>query len=167
MKCQRCSRPATLHITEIEDARPLEIHLCDECAREYLTHQVPTSASGLAEHLTKLESAEAQPEMECPGCGTTWSQFRRSGRLGCPSDYAAFAHGLMPLLESIHGATVHAGKTPRRVEPDGRRQAELRRLRQELKHAIAQEAYEEAARIRDRLRRLQGAAGDDADGECD
>ena len=158
MKCQKCSKPATLHITEIEDGTPSEIHLCDECAREYLTHHVPTSAGGLAEHLTKLASEDDETDMACPGCGATWNEFRHSGRLGCPADYVAFAKGLLPLLESIHGATAHAGKTPRHAKPDGRRQAELRRLRQELKEAIAVEAYEQAARIRDRLRELQGAA---------
>ena len=162
MKCQKCSKPATLHITEIEDGKPLEIHLCDECAREYLTLQPPTSANGLAEHLTKLDADASATDMVCPVCGATWDTFRHSGRLGCPSDYEAFAQGLLPLLESLHGATAHTGKTPRRGQPEDTRQAELRRLRQQLKEAIAQEAYEEAARIRDRLRELQGAGTGDA-----
>ena len=37
MKCQRCPKQATLHITEVlgED-RFEEVHLCEECAKKYL-----------------------------------------------------------------------------------------------------------------------------------
>jgi len=159
MKCQKCSKPATLHITEIEDGQPLEVHLCDECARQYLTHQAPTAASGLAEHLTKLDADGPQADTVCPTCGSSWNEFRQSGRLGCPADYDVFARVLHPLLESVHGATAHAGKAPRHGQADTQHQAELRRLRQELKDAVAQEAYETAARIRDLLRELQAGKG--------
>ena len=37
MKCQRCPKQATLHITEVlgED-RYDEVHLCEDCAKKYL-----------------------------------------------------------------------------------------------------------------------------------
>ena len=37
MKCQRCPKQATLHITEVlgED-RFEEVHLCEDCAKKYL-----------------------------------------------------------------------------------------------------------------------------------
>ena len=55
----------------------------------------------------------------------------------------------------IHGETQHAGKVPRRVPPDRRRQTELIQLRQALRQAVSDEDYEEAARVRDRIRRLE------------
>lgn len=36
MKCQKCDKVATFHITEMTDAQPEELHLCDEHAYEYL-----------------------------------------------------------------------------------------------------------------------------------
>ena len=37
MKCQKCAKPATFHITDIEQGKPREYHFCDEHARQHLT----------------------------------------------------------------------------------------------------------------------------------
>ncbi|MDB5352716.1 MAG: uncharacterized protein JWN86_3963 [Planctomycetota bacterium] len=89
----------------------------------------------------------------CPLCGMKFMEFRISGRLGCPNDYLAFDHGLLPLLRRSHdGVTRHVGKTPRRLpSPEA---TESLRLRAQLRQAVACEDYEEAARLRDRLRPL-------------
>jgi protein arginine kinase activator len=84
-------------------------------------------------------------------------EFRAEGRLGCPHDYAVFQRGLEPLLERIHRASRHRGKTPRRASRHADLQAELVRLRQQLRGAIEAEAYEEAARLRDLLRQKEAA----------
>ena len=36
MKCQKCAKPATFHITDIERGKPREYHFCDEHARQHL-----------------------------------------------------------------------------------------------------------------------------------
>ena len=37
MKCQKCAKAATLHITEILGEEQIEeLHLCEECAQKYL-----------------------------------------------------------------------------------------------------------------------------------
>ena len=35
-KCRRCSKPATLHITEMREGGVHELHLCETCYQEYL-----------------------------------------------------------------------------------------------------------------------------------
>jgi protein arginine kinase activator len=40
-KCRRCSKPATLHITDITDGTVQQIHLCENCASEYLQAPIP------------------------------------------------------------------------------------------------------------------------------
>ena len=37
MKCQKCAKPATYHITDIERGKPREFHFCDEHARQHLS----------------------------------------------------------------------------------------------------------------------------------
>ncbi len=61
----------------------------------------------------------------------------------------------MPLLENIHGETRHVGKTPRRLPQSKQTQSELIQLRKQLLNAVSREAYEEAARLRDRIRQLE------------
>ena len=63
-------------------------------------------------------------------------------------DYRVFSAGVLPLLQRFHGATRHVGKVARRHEGSAQRL----RLRTQLREAIAREDYEEAARLRDRLR---------------
>ena len=67
----------------------------------------------------------------------------------------AFREDLAPLLENIHGDTRHCGKTPRRLPQTKQTQSELVQLRKQLTQAIHKEAYEEAAQIRDRIRKLE------------
>jgi len=64
---------------------------------------------------------------------------------------------LTPLLENIHGETRHCGKTPRRQPQTKQTQSELIQLRNRLQVAIDKENYEEAARLRDRIRTLEGS----------
>ena len=163
MKCQRCSKPATFHITDIERGKPQEFHFCDEHAREHLDpsrEATATLAMGkLAEGLIKggIGSREASPadKQTCPLCSLTFLEFRNSGRLGCPHDYEVFRDELMPLLESIHDETRHSGKVPRRAPRGSQKQTVLMQRRNDLKRAIAAEDYESAARLRDEIKWLE------------
>jgi protein arginine kinase activator len=159
MKCQKCTKAATLHITEVlGDDQYDELHLCEECAQKYLYEpgQKPAGAKGgEGGPSEEADEASAMNQRECPVCGVKFVEFRNSGRLGCPNDYQEFREELLPLLESIHGDTRHTGKTPRRLPQTKQTQAELTQLRKQLHQAVTKEAYEEAARIRDRIRQLE------------
>jgi protein arginine kinase activator len=65
----------------------------------------------------------------------------------------------MPLLENIHDETRHSGKVPRRAPRNSQKQTELIQLRNDLKRAIAAEDYEEAARIRDKIKAIEHEQG--------
>lgn len=157
IKCQRCSKPATIHITEIVDGSPVEFHLCEEHAQQQLSSEEPVTPPTVgAKAMAKLAkgAGKATAELDkqsCPVCGISFREFRSAGRLGCPHDYEAFGSELLPLLEAIHGETHHAGKVPKRAPADRQRHVELIQLRQALRQAVAEEDYEEAARLRDRI----------------
>src|ERR1700722_13216074 len=157
MKCQKCTKAATLHITEVlADDQFEELHLCEECAHKYL-YEPQKAAAKTGEAGAAEEADEGKPfsQRECPVCGIKFVEFRNSGRLGCPHDYQEFREELPPLLENIHGDTRHCGKTPRRVPQNKQTQSELVQLRKQLLSAVNKEAYEEAAKLRDQIRRLE------------
>ena len=158
-KCQRCQSPATLHITEILGPTQYEeVHLCEQCATKY-SQEGP--AKGAAVKGVKELTAEGEEGLfsqhACPQCGIKFVDFRNSGRLGCPHDYASFREDLVPLLENIHGEVRHCGKTPSRYPQAKQAEAELGQLRGRLKQAVTREEYEEAARLRDRIKQLEEA----------
>jgi protein arginine kinase activator len=35
MKCQFCSNTATVHVTNIVNLKKRQVHLCEDCARQY------------------------------------------------------------------------------------------------------------------------------------
>ena len=123
MKCQKCNEPATFHITELTGGQPQELHLCEGCAKTYLTTSdgdapavAPTLANVLAKQLKLGQAADELAKLDkraCPVCGITFFEFRNQGRLGCPHDYVCFEKELTPLIANIHGETKHAGKRPR------------------------------------------------------
>ena len=158
MNCQRCSKQATLHITEIlgED-RLEEVHLCEGCAKKYLNETSPPKANASGgDSSPEIDDVGEVADKQCEVCGLKFVEFRNSGRLGCPHDYQEFREELSPLLENIHGETRHCGKTPRRLPQNKQAQSELIQLRNRLKQAVTKEDYEEAARLRDRIRQLEG-----------
>jgi protein arginine kinase activator len=159
LKCQKCPKTATLHITEILGEEQIEeLHFCEECAHRFLYEQSAKNAPGKNPSATGIqEEPEEQAVLnrECEVCGIKFIDFRNTGRLGCPHDYDAFRDELMPLLENIHGETRHCGKAPRRQPEKQRREAELTQLRKMLLQAINKEAYEEAAQLRDSIRRME------------
>jgi len=158
MKCQKCPNAATLHITEIiSEDHVEELHLCEVCAHKYLSEPQP-KASSKSPVSPSLEEGEepAGAGRECDLCGIKFVDFRNTGRLGCPHDYEVFRDELVQLLENIHGETRHVGKAPRRLPQSKQTQAELMQLRKQLLVAVNKEAYEEAARLRDCIRRLEG-----------
>lgn len=165
--CQ-CGKPATIHVTELIEGQKKEIHLCEECAKKKkIFFPAIASASDLTEFLSSLiggaETREGSDldRTTCPECGITFAEFRATSRLGCPNDYEVFREGVDPLLERIHGATEHCGS--KTVDPAARRRAsKLAQFREQLKQAVAEEAYERAARLRDQICALKKELGDEA-----
>ena len=160
MLCEACKQAqATVHLTEIVNDQMNELHLCESCANQKGA-QVE-SHFGLADLLSGLaEFGKAQEPTEvstkaCPSCGMTYDDFRKVGRLGCAECYTTFKRSLGGLLKRIHGSPIHLGKSPVRVAKPAKSKSELTELRRKLERAIVEEAFEEAAGLRDQIRRLE------------
>jgi protein arginine kinase activator len=159
VKCQQCDNPATIHLTDIVKNKKREIHLCRACAeaQQLIKAQdlnLPAILQAfLGEHVG--QQMEELARLACPDCGIGYMEFRAQGRLGCPRDYEVFRAGLSPLLQRIHRGERHAGKVPRCHRPDGSL-VDVAELRRRLQRAVAEERYEEAARLRDLLREKEG-----------
>jgi protein arginine kinase activator len=156
MKCQSCSSPATVHLTKLTtDGHKKVLHLCQSCAeQQQFTKQHELNLPAILQTLIGQHVGQLPDELArltCPACGIKYMEFRAEGRLGCPHDYEVFRIGLEPLLQRIHRAGRHVGKSPRHGPRNAALQAELLDLRRRLRTAVEAEAYEEAARLRDLL----------------
>src|SRR4030042_4666666 len=107
MKCQKCDKPATFHITEWTGGKPQELHRGEDHARKYLTASGGEATGGgsmaavlaqqMAQQMAVGQTAEELAELDqqsCPVCGLSFYEFRSRGRLGCPYDYVCFQQRL-------------------------------------------------------------------------
>ena len=161
MLCELCKQTqATVHLTEIVNEQMTELHLCEACANkkgaQVESHfGLSDLLSGLAD-FSKTEEPEEVTTRTCPSCGMTYEDFRKVGRLGCADCYTTFKRNLGSLLKRIHGSPIHVGKSPIRLIKTAKvTKTELADLKRKLEHAIENEEFEEAAKLRDQIRRLE------------
>lgn len=172
MQCDICSKKkATVHLTEIVDEQMSEMHLCEECAHQKSAQM--EQQFGLADLLAGLSSGTGaskdvkEAQLLCASCGLNYEDFRKFGRLGCSQCYTSFKEHLSGLLRKIHGSSRHLGKIPYALKtkisgdepiapPPALLASEtLEDLRKQLHAAIAQEDFEKAAMLRDKIRDLE------------
>ena len=61
---------------------------------------------------------------------------------------------LEPLIVNVHGCSVHVGKKPENGSTDTDSRTELIQLRKQMQDAIAEEDYEQASDLRDRIKKI-------------
>lgn len=164
MLCDVCNKnPATVHLTEIIDEQMNELHLCEDCARHKsaaMEQQFGLSdlLAGMADFEKPVNKEEEVVTAKCPACGLTYADFKKIGRLGCGECYNAFRKYLAPLLKRIHGSNQHIGKNPAKTKGAlklDKKKTGLPELKNQLQKAISQEAFEEAARLRDQIKEME------------
>lgn len=172
MLCEECGKAqATVHIERIINGRKMTTNLCRDCAQRSglmtlgVLFQPSFSINSLMSAFlgSQLETMPSTgPGIEgprCPVCGMSYRDFARAGRLGCARCYEVFEDRLEPLLRRIHGSDTHVGKAPVGTGERARIRRELEDLRKQLSRAVSQEAYEEAARIRDKIKEFEAQLG--------
>ena len=173
MMCNRCNKPATVHIKEISNGTIVALDFCDQCAAA--AGYCPQDHLPLNDILNEFVAAHSHlsdgPVLQCPDCGMTWQEFKDTGLLGCQKDYDLFVKKLDSVIEKAqHGGTHHTGKTRCRNQRTGEPANELnavapralpmtaiKQLQAELAKAVATESYEQAAKLRDQIRLLENS----------
>ena len=161
MKCCVCNeREAKVHLTQIAGDKMQKLDLCEECAKSKGVND-PTGFSladlllglGASQEIEQAAAAEGG-ELKCPHCGFTQADLKKAGRLGCPECYGTFAEGLVGLLKTMHKGTRHVGKVPEALRQTQDVKERVKQLQKKLAKAIEGEDFEQAAELRDELKRI-------------
>jgi len=181
MLCTKCQKnPATVHIQQfLLNGQKSELRICQECAFKMSAINLNNPEAFMQfENVFKgfLEQMNSQfftanpgapsPEpilVSCKQCGMTYDEFKKTGKLGCETCYTSFSKEVKSLLKSVQGSTRHEGKYPRRLGSDIMQKRQTNDLRVELKKAINEENYEEAARLRDEIRAIEASTSDESE----
>lgn len=165
MLCQNCQqREAKVQLSKTENGQTQELFLCELCAKQTPEVSFIVHPAIVPEFLQALfgfnpASLEQPSELSCPKCGINFSRITQAGKLGCSTCYETFETQLEPLLRRVHGGGQNVGKVPARRGVAIKCLMEERKLKEKLQVLIQQEAFEEAAVVRDQIRQLEQVKG--------
>lgn len=179
MLCQKCHKnEANIHISDASGETKATLHLCSSCAAEELAAKassaqldlskllqiLATHAGAVAKSENDASDAEEDraPEATCPCCGMTDVELEKTRRVGCAACYDVFREPIGTWIEEFHRDSIHRGTRP--GKPAGTVTDEVvslgvDMLKMELDRAVASEAYERAAELRDALQKAQRKSG--------
>lgn len=167
MLCDNChKRMATIHLTQIINNSKVEFHLCEVCAKEknYMNFTVAPDISSFFNSLlgfTGQPYVSASKSVTCKVCGMSFDDFKETGKMGCSNCYKTFQDRVDPIVKRIHGNAEHTGRVPKSCvaithkNNDDKQLSEADLLKKQLEELIKQEKFEEAAKIRDKIKALE------------
>jgi protein arginine kinase activator len=155
MQCEICkTMEANVHLKQVCNGIIREVHVCQDCAAKHgFDAQSQMSLTDFLFGMAGTQQDVMLPgdEKACPACHARWVDFKKSSRLGCAVCYTTFSAELGPALASMHKKDTHVGKVPARLAHT----VEAASLKRALNDAVAAQNFEEAARVRDRLKDLE------------
>lgn len=170
MKCTHCNiNEANTHIKRVINGQKEEMYLCEECAKELGVMDEfkiePFSIDsmfgdsffgnllGTGSSLNSLVGLN-----RCATCGSTFKDIVDTGHVGCADCYSKFEDRLSPSIEKIHGKVKHIGKNVTYTEAVDNSYVNdsLSHLKEQLKQAVKEQRFEDAAVLRDKIKEMQG-----------
>jgi len=165
--CDKCKeRKAEVFLTKILNGHKEEFHLCNQCAqgeKGFFSLDAFTFQDLLTSLIDQSEiyspNSKKQIEIRCSNCGLTYDVFKQAGRLGCSNCYKTFKPLLGSFLQRIHGSEKHTGKVFGEKNQLSKVKLEIKSLQKQLQKAVELENYEEAAEIRDAIKKMENQGG--------
>ncbi|MBE7015017.1 MAG: excinuclease [Ruminococcaceae bacterium] len=157
MLCEKCKKNnATVKIVKNYNGIITEKHLCQVCAGNDEFNFSEFSKGSILNDLFGMFTPVTTSDYVCDRCNTSYKEFKETGKFGCADCYEKFEVYLDPLFKNIHASSSHTGKIPKRCGEDLKNKKLKSELKLKLQKAIAEENYEEAAKIRDEIKGLEG-----------
>lgn len=166
MICEHCKqRHASVTITQVQNGTKLERHYCDVCASQFHpfhfdVQEEPISLQQLVSNWfgvpakSQQQSEQKKQSVTCPTCNFTYRHFLKVGKFGCPDCYDTFRKQLPRVLERLQADVKHVG-IQQQINDVAQIQQQIEAIKQQMQQAIADENFEEAAKLRDEARNLQ------------
>ena len=182
MLCENCGkRQANVRYTENINGRKKELNLCEECSQKLgitnVDFNMPIDFSSFfGELMEDFETSDFMPllnevkTLKCDQCGYTFDDIVNTGRLGCGNCYSVFEERLDPIIKKIQGSNKHIGRIGKVIDnkideksgnkeekkQESKKENKQESLQEQLKQAIKEERYEDAAKIRDEIKKNEG-----------
>ena len=159
MKCDICRiRTAVIFVQQVSRDSSVELHLCEQCARERgfstTENRIDISLGGLFSDVLDKKNTGGDDSNTCPKCGCTIEDIKKHRKTGCAECYRHFRAEIIALLRQDGVEYAYTGPLPGNKTGEGNRPTP-EQLKRELQLAIERENYELAAYYRDRLKTME------------
>lgn len=154
-----------------------EMNLCEECSKKLgiteIGFNMPIDFSsflgGFLEDFANsdfISLVDKNEELRCEGCNSTFEEIANNGKFGCPKCYETFESEIDSIMNKIQGSNTHIGRLGKiektevnKIENDSKEikqeVSQIDKLKKMLKDLVKEEKYEEAAKIRDEIKKLE------------
>lgn len=160
MKCDRCGKPSVYHSTLIVNGVSQSTNLCRDCAiKEGVFTSEPTNFfDDFFSVFNDFLPYEEISDIACPVCKTRLNEYRHTGRLGCSNCYNVFKSEIDNILKRIAPFSQHKqdliGSVGSKKSKETK-QDKVNKLREEMAQAVKEERYEDAAKIKKQIQKLE------------
>ena len=176
MLCEYCGEnEANVKYTQIVNGVKKEMKLCSRCAKdlgiEKMDFSMPINLSSFLGEFFDYTQDSFLPEftkveqLYCKECGMTYDEFIHTGKFGCANCYETFSNKIDPILKNLQGSNRYIGRKGKVTKPALNKEdkenfskeeiSKMDDLKEKLKKAIQEERYEDAAKIRDKIKELE------------
>jgi protein arginine kinase activator len=173
MICEFCNNnEANIHLIKIINNNMEKVNLCIDCMKNlsFLTDEeffndltkiiskvfeIDIKIIDKGETNKLFNKIDTTENKKCSFCGIDLSTIKAMGRVGCSNCYKEFKENLSPIIKTIHSSIEHKGKVPLISGDDVKLEKEIRDLKFRLKEEVTVENFEEAAKLRDTIKKLQ------------
>ena len=159
MKCDKCGGVSVYHSTLIVNGVSQKTSLCRECAiKEGVFNQGTSLFDDMFSTFADMLGYEQIENVVCPVCKTSLREFKSSGKLGCPNCYDMFREEISNILKRIAPFETHKQDTiiAKQVKAEKlSKEDKIKQLRDEMKLAVSEERYEDAAKIKKQITKLE------------
>lgn len=155
MVCQHCKKnKATVQFIETINGETCEVLLCDECYA-YKYGEFESEATNALLNGLFGNGARRQVSRSCPVCGSKFSDYERTGLVGCASCYDVFKEELMSCILRIQGNTEHVGSVGVENSPEHDLRIKLKTMQDKMEKALISGNYREASMLNMKMQELK------------
>ena len=164
MICDVCGQhEGTIRIKRVINGNISEMNICPECMRKQFTGNGTFDISFFINQLVNLlgfGNIHDSSDATCPVCGMKFSEFSKTGKLGCDHCYESFGKMLDPLIKKIHGVDRYPDDVEHEMPYDqvDKKSQILMELQEKLELAVRDEKYEEACVYRDQINSIRNGS---------
>lgn len=161
MPCDKCGAPSVYHSTLIVNGMSQKTNLCRECALKegVFNNQSTNIFEDMFSSFQDLLDFEEVENIVCPVCKTSLREFRSNGLLGCVNCYEVFKKEIQDIIKRVAPFSSHKQETlkPAVKKEKLTKEEKIIRLKADMKLAVSEERYEDAAKIKKQIAKLEAS----------